>query len=159
MRESWIAWWKLRTPRERKLLIVLAPIAILVLFWLAVILPLDNALAAAKQRHGEAVVAQAEARAQLAAIGRIERNAAPPLTAPVGSMLSSAAVEAGFPVTGITSNGPGEARIVISSARPQAFFGWVGQMENRGLAVDRLSASPNADQTLTVEVTFKARGR
>ena len=49
--------------------------------------------------------------------------------------------------------------MTIDAARPQALFGWVAQMEGRGLTVDLLSARANPDRTVAVELTFAARRR
>ena len=75
-------------------------------------------------------------------------------------MLSSAAAEAGFPVTRVDGQNAREATLVIEAVRPQAFFAWTDRMEStRGVAVSRLSATTNTDQTLAVQVTFKVKGR
>jgi type II secretory pathway component PulM len=76
------------------------------------------------------------------------------------SVLSQSASEAGIPVTSVVRQGPGRATLVSNSVRPQAFFAWVDQIEtSRGLIVERLSATAKNDQTLSVEVTFRTRGR
>jgi hypothetical protein len=43
--------------------------------------------------------------------------------------------------------------------RPAPFFGWIGQLETRGLIVDSLSARPNPDQTIAVQAVLRAGGR
>jgi hypothetical protein len=72
--------------------------------------------------------------------------------------LSSAATEAGFPVSRVEPQGADRATMVLGNVRPQAFFGWVRQMESRnGLVVERMSATTNSDQTLAVQITFRAK--
>jgi hypothetical protein len=44
----------------------------------------------------------------------------------------------------------------MANARPQAFFGWIGQLEARGLVVESMSARANADQTIAVEAVLRA---
>lgn len=159
MNDSIRTWWQGRTLREQRLLLAMFGIAAAVLAWLLIVRPLSDALSAARERHNEAVVALADVRSQVAAIGAAqEPNAAVTLSGPVETIVRQSAEESGFPITRIDATGAGQATLIIDAVRPQAFFGWVAQMESRGLIVDRLSANPNADQTLAVQVTFRARG-
>jgi len=148
-------WWQARSARERMLLRVMLGLAALVLGWLLVVRPLGDALEAAKARHGAAVVALAEAKARSEA-RRGAEGAAPAL--PIDSLIGQSAGEAGFTAARVTAAGPARASVTITSARPQALFGWVASLERRGLVVDRLQAQTNADRTLAAEIAFRARG-
>jgi general secretion pathway protein M len=151
-------WWRTRTLREQRLLLAMIAILAIVLIWLLIVRPLGDALSRARERHGAAAQAVAEARAQADLIRRLEQGAPPALGIPLDSLISQSATEAGFPVTRVERDGAGIATFVSSSVRPQAFFAWVEQMEStRGLLVERLSATTNSDQTLSVQVTFRAR--
>lgn len=151
-------WWRTRTLREQRLLLAMFGLLAAVLAWLIVVRPLGDALSSARERHGEAVVAVAEARAQAAALAALDAGAPRTLGAPLDSLLSQSAAEAGFPVTRIEREGPAQATMIVDAVRPQAFFGWVARMEaERGLVVERLSATVNSDQTLSVRVSFRAR--
>ena len=159
MNDSFRTWWRTRTLREQRLLLAMFGLSALVLAWLLIIRPLNDALSQARERHGAAVLAVAEGRAQAEAIAGIEQ--APPVTleAPLDVLLNQSATEAGFPVARVEREGVNQATMVIQSVRPQAFFGWVDQMESdRGLIVERLTATTNGNQTLSVQVTFRARG-
>ena len=158
MNESLKLWWRTRTLREQRLLIAMLGLLAVVLAWLLVIRPINDRLAEARERHGAAVLALAEARAQAEAIGTLQEQRPAALGAPLDSILDRSAAEAGFPVTRVEREGINQATIVFESVRPQAFFAWVNQMEGRGLIVERLSAQTNGDQTLGVEITFRARG-
>lgn len=148
-------WWQARSQRERNLLLVMAVLAAIVLGWLLVVRPLADSLEAAKARHGAAVVALGEAKTRDEA-RRAGANA-PAVPLPIDSMLAPSAAEAGFPAARIAGQGPAAAIVAIDAARPQALFGWVAQMERRGLAVERLRAQANPDRTLAVEIAFRAR--
>lgn len=151
-------WWRTRTLREQRLLLAMLALLVVVLAWLLIVRPLGDALSAARERHGEAVVALAEARAQAEAIARLQEGAGARPTGAVDALVSRSAAEAGFTVARMEGTGPEGATIVLNPAKPQAVFGWVAQMEQRhGLIVERLSAATNSDQTLAVEVTFRAR--
>jgi general secretion pathway protein M len=158
MRASLAAWFRSRSAREQKLVRAMLALAALVLGWLLVVRPLGDALAAARERHGAAIVALAEARSRSEAIGRLEKSRPPPLGEPLADALSRAAAEAGFPLSRIQSEATGAVTLALAAARPQAFFAWVEQMERgRGLIVERLTATSNSDRTLSVQVTFRAR--
>lgn len=133
-------------------------VAALVLLWLLVVRPLGDALSDAKSRHGDAIVALAETRAQVASIRAAEGRDSPQVVGAVDALVSQAATEAGFPVTRLDRHSGTQATLVMESIRAQAFFAWVNQMETgRGLVVDRMTATTNSDQTLAVQITFSAR--
>ena len=153
------SWWRTRTLREQRLLLAMLALLALVLAWLLVIRPVGDALSRARERHSDAVVAAAEARAQVEALRGLQRQAPTALAGPLDATLNQSATEAGFTVSRIEREAANRATVVLDAVRPQAFFGWVDQMENgRGLAVERLTATTNSDQTLAVQVTFTARG-
>ena len=151
-------WWRERTLREQRLLLVMFALVGLVLGWLLVIRPLSDALDAAQTRHAEAVTALAEARARAQAVRRLQgdRSASAPL--PVDGFVTRTSAEAGFANARIASQGPARATFALDAVRPQAFFAWVRLMERRGLVVDSLHARVTGDRTLAVEAAFRARG-
>ena len=152
------SWWRTRTLREQRLLLAMLGLLALVLAWLLVIRPVSDALASARERHSDAVLAVAEARAQVEALRGLQQPASAALSGPLDTMLNQSATEAGFSVSRIEREAPNRATMVLDAVRPQAFFGWVDQMESsRGLTVERLTATTNSDQTLAVQVTFGTR--
>ena len=150
--------WLARTPRERWLIGVMLALVALVLAWLLILQPLGDMLSAARQRHGEAVTALAEARAQAAAIGGLEKNRPTVMTDPIEIAVGAAASAAGFQLSGLQPEGPGRVSLAIGAARPQALFGWIGQLEAQGFIVDRLTATSNPDRTLSAQIVLRARG-
>jgi general secretion pathway protein M len=153
------ALWLSRTPRERWLLGVMLALVAVVLAWLLILRPLGDLLSYAKQRHGEAVAALAEARTQAAAIGALERNRPAPLAGPIDAAIAAAASSAGFQLSGIQPEGAGRVSLTIAAARPQALFGWIAQLGAQGYIVERLTVSSNPDRTLSAQILFRARGR
>jgi general secretion pathway protein M len=145
-------WWEARSVRERRLLALMFALLGLVLAWLVVVRPLADALDAVKQRHAAAVVALAEAKARPAATG-------PAAAGPADAIVARTAADAGFAGARIARLGPARATVAVDAARPQALFGWVAQMERRGLVVERLRAQANADRTLSAEIALRAGGR
>ena len=151
-------WWRERTLREQRLLLLMFGLFALVLLWLLVVRPLADALDAAQQRHHEAVLALAEARARTEAGRRLQGQRAETAPLPVDALVSRTGAEAGFANARIAAQGPARATFALDAVRPQAFFAWVRLMERRGLVVDSLHARANGDRTLAVEAAFRARG-
>ena len=120
---------------------------------------LMNALEEAKLRHGEAVIAVAEARGQAARAGRAADPPATAPTLPVDALISRTATEAGFTGARVIGRSPGRASVVVAAARPAAFFAWVAGLERQGLVVESLRASANPDRTLTTDTVFAVRNR
>jgi general secretion pathway protein M len=152
------ALWLARTPRERWLLGVMLALVALVLVWLLVLRPLSDMLSAARQRHGEAVAALAEARAQADAIAALQRNRPAPFAGPIDAAVAAAASEAGFQLSGLQPEGPGRVSLAIGAAKPPALFGWIGALEAQGYIVQSLTATSNPDRTLSARIVLRARG-
>jgi general secretion pathway protein M len=152
-------WWRLRNPREQRLLLVMAALFLVVFAWLLVIRPLGDRLADARERHGRAVLALAAIRDQADAIARLERGGPAAAGGAVTDLVSMAAREAGFADAAIVAEGSGGARVSIAAARAQAFFGWIADLQRRhGLIVDQVSVRTNSDSTLAVELSVRGRG-
>jgi general secretion pathway protein M len=154
-----MALWSARTPRERWLLAVMFALATLVLLWFLILRPLGDLLSAAKERHGNAVAALAEARSQAAAIAALERFRPAVIEGPIDQAVAAAAAAAGFQVAGMQAEGPGRVSLTIGAARPQALFGWIAGLEAQGYVIERLNATGNADRTLSAQIALRARGR
>jgi general secretion pathway protein M len=150
--------WLARTPRERWLLGVMLALVALVLMWLLVLRPLGDMLSAARQRHGEAVAALAEARSQAAAITALERNKPMAIQGPIEVAVGASASEAGFQLAQLQPQGPGRVSLAIGSARPQALFAWLARLEVQGYVVESLNVSSNPDRTLAAQIVLRARG-
>ena len=153
-----LSWWRQLTLREQRLLQVMLALLTLVVAWLAVVRPLSDALDAARQRHGAAVVALAEAQARAEAADRNPERR-PPVPLPVDALVGRTASESGFANARIASQGPASASVAIEAARPQAVFGWMASLEARGLSIAMLRARANQDQTIAVEAQFRAPAR
>ncbi len=153
-------WFMAQSLRERWLIGVAGALAVIVLSWLLVIRPIDAMRESAKARHDAAVLALARVETRLVAIDEAAANPPPPLTGRITDVVMAEAVRVGFNTAQTDAVGTDGARIVIAAARPQTFFSWVADMETRlGLHVDALVARPNADETLSVDVTFRSGAR
>ncbi|WP_156678585.1 type II secretion system protein GspM [Sphingomonas profundi] len=152
-------WWGLRTTREQRMLLAMAAAIAIVLAWLLIVRPLDDALADARERHGRAVLDMAQARGQADRIAFLEKSGPPPPQAPLATLVGQKAVEAGFAKLRVTPDG-NRVAIALESAKAQAFFGWIADLERRdGIIVERLSARTNSDATIAVDASLRARSR
>jgi len=156
MIERWRGWWNVRSVREKRLLLAMGALAAVALAWLLVIRPIDNARAAAKARHDHAVIALARVEARAAEVERLRAAPRPTVQGRIVDIVGAEAVRVGFVSNQTEPVGADGVRIVIPAVLPRAFFAWVTDLETRlGLHVEALTARPNADQTLSVDVTFR----
>jgi general secretion pathway protein M len=152
-------WYRVRTTREQRLILIMSVLVAAVFLWLLVIRPLSDALAFSRARHTEAVIERAEARAQAEALRDLRRTGGVALTQPVESLIARSASQAGFQLSRIQPEPGGGVSIGIEAARPQALFAWVSQLEREGVIVSSLSATANADRTVAVQGSFRGRAR
>ena len=146
-------WWVDRSARERWLIGVMLPLVAALLAWLLIVRPLSDALDAAKARHANAALLLAEARAR----AHPPEASGPAVAGPVDAIVQRTAADAGFAAARVGARGPGRSSVALDAARPQALFGWVVQMESRGLVVERLRAQANADHSVAAEMTLRGR--
>ncbi|WP_106640062.1 type II secretion system protein GspM [Allosphingosinicella vermicomposti] len=152
-------WWTSRTLREQRMLLGLALALGLTLGWLLIVRPLADARTDVLRRYEVAITQLAETRARAAVIRSLNSTAAPVSSGPVAAVVSGAATDAGFTIARLDSGADGSATLSIAAVRPQAFFAWIAELEaRRGVAVQRLSATTNTDQTLSVQATFARKG-
>lgn len=149
-------WWTGRTTREQRLLLAMFALLGVTIAWV-IVLTIGNAVGAARTRHGEAVIAHAEVAGKVDALRDLQRGRVATVAA-VDAAVSQAASEAGFVLSRSEAQGDGRVLVAIGSARPQAFFGWVGELEARGIFPERLTARANSDRTLNIEAVFRTRG-
>ena len=158
MKERIIIWWRLRSAREQQMLAVMFAVLAVTIFLFGIIGPLNGALADAKARHQGVVVALAEARGQAEAVRALQRSAPPQPSGPLAPFLENAATEAGFTVDRVEPQGPEQVELALGAVRPQAFFTWASALERRhGLVIERLTARPNSDATLAVQLGIRKR--
>lgn len=150
------AWFRARTRREQYLLLAGAAAVVLALCYFLVV-PLGDALDAAKARQADAVIALGETQARVDAVKSATASRAAPLDAPLDAAIRARADDAGFALASVVPQGD-RVQISIASARPGALVGWLGELEASGILVDRLTTSDNGDHTLSAQVTLKARG-
>lgn len=154
------SWWKGLSTRERWLVGVAAGLAVIVLSWLLIVRPIDAMRESAKARHDAAVMALGRIENRLAAIQIAAANPPPAISGRISDVVMAEAIRVGFNAAQTEPVGTDGVRVIIAAVRPQTFFALVTDLETRiGLDVESLTARPNADETLSVDVTFRRGGQ
>jgi general secretion pathway protein M len=151
------SWFVSRTPRERYMLLVMSGLMAVVIVWLGIILPVGDALAASKRRHAEALVTEATIGRQVATI-RSLRGSAVRLPAPLATVVTQSAGEAGFTGAQVNPVGRDAVDVAIPAARPQALFAWLEGLRGRGIFPMSLAMRAAEGQTVSVEMRLRGRG-
>ncbi|HEX8388942.1 MAG TPA: type II secretion system protein GspM [Sphingomonas sp.] len=150
-------WFDARSVRERRLILVMLALLALTIVWAGVLRPIGDALASARARHADAVIRLGETQARVEAVRAAGRDGPTALPLPVADEVRARAGEAGFTLLSVDPDGPDRVRATLQSARPGALTGWLARLERRGLIVDQLQFTPNADRTVGATVTLRAR--
>lgn len=151
-------WFAGRSLRERRLLIVMAALAVLTLVWAGIIRPVEDGLSSARERHSDAVLRLADTQTRLRALKLLRADRPAPLGAPLDAVIRDRANTAGFALASVTPQGSDRLQIAIGSARPGALFAWIADLEGAGIIVDALNITSNGNQTVSAQMTLKARG-
>lgn len=152
MSSGFLDWWRARSLREQRLLLVMTALLAVTILWLGLYRPLQTALSAARERHAEAVIALGETRARADALAALGKGAA--LPGPLLGIVQRSASEAGFGDATVAAQGERRVSVSIPSARPAAAFAWIAGLEAQGVIVERLSARANSDPTLSLDLTL-----
>ena len=151
------AWFEGRTPRERRLLLVMLALAALTIAWAGVIRPLQDALASARTRHADAVVRLGEAHARVEAVQAVLRGGPATLSLPLADEVRARAAEGGFTLASVEPEGADRVRVAVQSARPGALTGWLARLEARGLVIESVSYTASPDRSVSATVTLRSR--
>lgn len=154
MKAQALAWWRERSVREQRLLLVMLALLAVTILWLGIYRPLQLGLSSARERHQEAVIRLGEVRAQTEAL-RGSRAAGP--SGALADLVTRSAAEAGFANATVAPQGDRRLSVSIPSARPGPVLSWIAGLEAQGVIVERLQARANSDPTLTVDLVL-ARG-
>ena len=148
-------WWKGRSLREQRLLVVMGALGMVVVVWLGILRPLSDARGEARQRHGDTVVAVAQIEAEAVRLTALP-DGARPNGAPIEIVRAEADAIAIAPSL-VQPDGNG-VRVDIPVIGGQALFTLIDRMRARGLSVDTLAARPEAGGSLVLTMRLVPRG-
>lgn len=145
-------WYGSRSRRERRLLQLMAAIAIPWLVWLLIVRPLGNAHDHALQRHLQAVDrnGRVKALAERASGGEAKVPAAVP---DLARLLSDSARQRGITAVGRAAPAPGSAMIGIAWTSAPTALEWLRGLEADGYRVDDVRVAPTGGGAVAVTAT------
>jgi general secretion pathway protein M len=149
-------WWRQRTPREHRMLLVMAALFLATGVWLGVVRPVLDWRTAAGLRAAAAAATLGEVRAAVAAL-RPQAPAAGPAEG-LEPLVRRTAEAAGLDIVP-TMSASGQLGVQVSQVRSGPLFAWLSGLEtDHRLLVCSLGVVENADATLAVEVSLSAVG-
>lgn len=144
-------WYGGRTRREQLLLLAMVAVAVPVLLWLVIVMPLTAAYRDALQdqleaidRHGR-VLALADA-----AKARPAQAPSPDAGTDMQLLLTEAAAQAGIALQQATPEGQDAATVAAAGVRAPAVAQWLRELDARGIAVSELRMTPQGDGTVSM---------
>lgn len=144
-------WLRGRTPRERRLVLLMLVIAAPLLGWLLVVRPMALAYDGVLESHLEAV--DRNGRVKMLADATRAASSAVRLAAPaadLGLVVAEAASQSGLALETNSPIGPDAVAITIGQAPPVAAAQWLGELEARGLVVQEWKMMPTGTGTVSV---------
>lgn len=155
MTAQFLAWWRARSLREQRMLLIMFAFLAATILWFGIYRPLQDALSRARERHQEAVIRLGEVRAGADALRRLRPAS---LGAPLATAVTQAASDAGFANATVAPQSERRVAVAVPSARPASFLAWIAALEARGIVVERVSARANSDRTLAVDAILTGGG-
>jgi len=150
-------WFGGRSPREKRLLLVMAGLAIVTIVWGLILRPLGDAMAGARERHAAAVVRYGETAARVEALRDARAARVPLLTGSLADAVRARAEQAGFPLTSLDPAGNDGVSVSIQSARGAALTAWLARLERAGIVVEGATLTDNGDRTVAGRIMLRRR--
>jgi general secretion pathway protein M len=151
------AFWAGRSTREQWLLGVMCALFALVVAIFGAVLPLSDALSAARERLFTATTASGQVETRIAALDRAKRGATPQTGAALVATISATAADAGFTLDRASAQGIDRVAITIPAAKSTALFAWLAGLNARGIFAETITVRRNGDASLAVDAVLRAR--
>ena len=146
-------WWQGRSGREQVLLGGMLGLLLLCIGWFGIWDSAQAGRALAEERLSQAVLARDGATRQ---VRWLKENDTPlASTAPIADVVTGSANEIGFVLFRSQSEGPNRLTVEIASARSQALFAWLAQLNERDIFVETADLTPKSDGALAVKLTLR----
>ena len=153
-----LRWFRARSVREQRLLLLMMAVAVPVLVWLGVWRPLAGALDTARERHAAAV----ERHGRLLAAAEGLKHARRPAETPGGDLsayVGEAAANAGLTLASATAQGRDRVAVSITSGDPRAIIGWLRGFEQQGIVVQEARMTPGQSGSAALTAVLSRPGR
>lgn len=145
-------WYGARSVREQRLLQLMAAIAMPLLVWLLLAVPLGNAYDKALERHLKAVDRNGRVKA-LAERASAGETSAPAAVPDLTLFLSDSARQRGISAEGRAGPAPGSAVISIASSHAPTALEWLRGLEADGYRFSDVRIAPTGGGAVAVTAT------
>ena len=150
-------WFQGRSLRERRLLLVMAALAVVTILWGLILRPLNDAMATARERHTAAVIRYGETAARVDALRDARAARVPLLTGSLADAVRARADQAGFPLASLDPDGSDGVSVAVQSARGAALTAWLARLERAGIVVESATLTDNGDRTVAGRLVLRRR--
>ena len=150
-------WFQGRSLRERRLLLVMAALAVVTILWGQILRPLNDAMATARERHTAAVIRYGETAARVDALRDARAARVPLLTGSLADAVRARADQAGFPLASLDPDGSDGVSVAVQSARGAALTAWLARLERAGIVVESATLTDNGDRTVAGRLVLRRR--
>lgn len=151
-------WFDARSRREKRLLLVMAALALLTAVWAGIIRPVGDGLSDARERHADAVDRFGDTEARVDALHAATLHRPLPLTGTLADTVRARADAAGFTLASLDPAGRDRVRVGIQSARAGALIAWLARAEAAGILVESATLTDNGDHTVGASLVLRTRG-
>ncbi len=147
-------WFLALSRREQLLIGGLAAILTVVIAIYGIILPLDRALDDARTRYSVSLAKAVQVETKVRMLREPEnRPAAAAIKGPIEAVVVQSAEAKGFVVENLTQQGGDRVTLSIPSAKPRSLYGWLAELEQRGLRPDSVTIAPQSGDTVSVQLS------
>lgn len=146
-------WYFGRTPREQRLVQVMAAIAIPLLVWLVLVRPLGNTYRDSLQQQLEAVDRNGRVKA-LAARAATGQASAPAAVPDLSLFVIDSARQRGISAEARSGTTPGSAVVSITSAPAPVALEWLRGLEGQGYTISDVRVTPAGNGAVAVSASL-----
>lgn len=150
-------WYGARTKREQLLVMLMAAIALPLLAWLLIVMPLGKAQDEALEKHLQAVDRNGRVAALAEAIKAQPARSGVARNVDLQLVVTEAAGLAGVTLAEAAPAGPDAVTVSIDNSTAAAAGEWVRSLEARGLVVEELRMTPTAEGGVNVSARLARR--
>ena len=145
--------------REQILIGIMLGLLLVIIGYYGITRPLIGAISNAKQDQAEAVLREGRIMAKLDALsaGGTQLRRTDAVEGTLDLFARSSLSEIGLAPTEVTAMGEGRLRLNITPVSAPTLFGWLSDMESRGLVLSELDVNPPEATSLSGQVALQRR--
>ena len=149
-------WFAGLSQRERVLVGIAGLLLMGVVGYYGIARPMAGAMNAAEKRYDDAIERRARIEGKVDALQQPVVDQTSKFSGAFDIFISQSAGETGIAVGSIDPQQDNRVNMVVESAKPTAFFGWLARIEQQGIAVESLSVNPAGNGTVSATLTLRS---